>query len=641
MVEYVIILPLFVGLYTGIMSKYTSKNISAIITSTAIILSAIISAFLFYKVAYLGEVIHLKFWRWLSAGNLQIDTGMYIDKLSVIMLVVVTFISSAVHLYSAGYMYEDDNMQRFMSYISVFTAIMLILVTSDNFMQLFFGWEGVGACSYLLIGFWNKKDSANNAALKAFVVNRVADLALVVSIILIYHSFGTLEFASVFRNVGNIHYEQIHFCGYDIYLTELIAMLILIGCMGKSAQIGFHVWLPDAMEGPTPVSGLIHAATMVTAGVFLIVRCSFIFEYASVVREIIVVVGSLTALLTALIAITQNDIKKIIAYSTCSQLGYMFIACGLSQYHLAIFHLFTHAFFKAMLFLGAGSVIHAMHHEQDVNKMGGVASYMPLTHIFFWIGSLAIMGVYPFAGYYSKELIIESAYLNGGFAYYCSMLGVLCTSIYSIKIITKVFYGSKNWDSATHPHEASLVMNLPMAFLALGAVFSGVFGSKLVSLGMDKPEFYSGVIFFGAQVSHHKSLHDSHDLISSIVLYAPVIISCLGMILGYITYSYSQDKIIAKKGFGCFLYSIIKNKFYLDFIYQKCIVELNDFVAMLLKCFDKIIIDAAGPGLMSNIAVSVARIISFFHTGLLRLYASIFMAGIATSLSLILYFFVL
>ncbi|NDB81761.1 MAG: NADH-quinone oxidoreductase subunit L [Alphaproteobacteria bacterium] len=639
MTTLIIALPLFAGLFTGIFNRIMSKEHSAIITFTCVACSALLSSYVFYQVVFCHEIYKLSLWTWLKVGAFQVNIAMYIDKLTAIMLVVVTTVSSVVHLYSAGYMYDDQNMPRFMSYISLFTASMLVLVVSNNFGQLFLGWEGVGVCSYLLIGFWYKKDSANNASIKAFVVNRIADLALMTSIIVLYSVFGTLEFQSIFHNISQAEGNYINIFGNEFSLMEFIALLIFIGCMGKSAQIGLHVWLPDAMEGPTPVSGLIHAATMVTAGVFLLARCSFIIEQAPYCKEFILIIGSLTSLMAAFVAIAQDDIKKIIAYSTCSQLGYMFIACGLGQYHLAIFHLFTHAFFKAMLFLGAGSIIHALHHEQNINKMGGLASDLPITHVFFWIGSLAIMGIYPFAGYFSKDMIIESAYATSPFAYVSSLIAALGTGIYSIKILLKVFYGKKAFSSDLHPHEAPLIMNGPMGLLALGSIFAGMFGSKLMGIGMDSPEFYDGAMLI-THTDHHIHHEDGFSLISSIILYAPTLAACLGMMSGYIMFSKANTG-YSKKSIAGSIYNILSHKFYFDELYQLVIVDFCDYIAKMMKIFDKSILDASGPGLFSNLTICASRIISSIHPGIINAYVTIWAASIAASLSLMLYLFVL
>ncbi|MDX1916783.1 MAG: NADH-quinone oxidoreductase subunit L [Rickettsiaceae bacterium] len=632
-----IALPLFAGLFCGLFNKVLSKELVSAITCTSISIAAIVSLNIFYNVIFFEKLYKITLWTWLSAASFKADIVIYIDKLTAIMFVVVTFVSSMVHIYSTGYMKEDENMPKFMSYISIFTASMLILVSSDNFAQLFLGWEGVGVCSYLLIGFWHERESANNAAIKAFIVNRIADFALITCIIILYSLFGTLEYQRIFANITNEEYNYIQMFGHEVRLLEFASFLLFIGCMGKSAQIGLHVWLPDAMEGPTPVSALIHAATMVTAGVFLLARCSFLIESAPYCKEFITIIGSLTVVMAGLIATGQDDIKKIIAYSTCSQLGYMFVACGLGQYHLGIFHLFTHAFFKAMLFLGAGSIIHAMHHEQDTNKMGGLVHYMPLTHIFFWIGSLAIMGIYPFAGYFSKDMIIEAAYHSSHVAYLASMIGAFCTSIYSIKILQKVFYNHKSFSDAIHPHEPGAAMNFPMMLLAACAIFAGIFGSSAIGIGMDSRQFYEGIIITSPL---EQITREEHSLEEIILTQGPTLVAILGAIIGFFLF-YQKPGAVKAKDKNRIISQLLLHKFYFDEFYENVVVKLSDKIAKFMKIFDKEIIDAFGPGFISNIIVAFSRALSFMHGGVLNIYASMFTASIAVFLCIMLYLFVL
>ena len=417
------------------------------------------------------------------------------------MLVVVTFVSALVHIYSIGYMSHDPYKPRFMSYLSLFTFSMLALVVSDNFLQLFFGWEGVGLCSYLLIGFWYKKNTANNAAIKAFIVNRIGDFGLAIAIFLIFFFFGTINFYEVFQATSQYAEKKIYFFGLEANLITLICIFLFIGAMGKSAQFLLHTWLPDAMEGPTPVSALIHAATMVTAGVFLVVRCSPMFEFSQVALNLITVVGMITAIFAASVALVQNDIKKIVAYSTCSQLGYMFFAAGVGAYHVAMFHLFTHAFFKALLFLGAGSVIHAFKDEQDIRNMGGAMKNLPYTYGFMLIGTLALTG-FPFlSGFYSKDAIIEFAYLkNSSLGNYAATIGIttaFLTSIYSWRLFFKTFHGPYNNKkiSLNETHESPWVMLIPLLFLCIGAIFSGYL-FKDTFIGHHAYNFWQSSIFF-------------------------------------------------------------------------------------------------------------------------------------------------
>ena len=422
---YLIILFPLLGSIFGYVSKSFNEKLSEIIPTVLVILSALFSGIIFYNGITQDAYGNYVIFEWISSGNLKINWSINIDPLSSVMLVVVTFVSSLVHVYSIGYMGHDPNRPRFMSYLSLFTFSMLMLVVSDNFLQLFFGWEGVGLCSYLLIGFWYKKESANNAAIKAFLVNRVGDFGFAIGIFLIFYYFGSVNYDEVFLKAESLIDKEINFLGINLNLITLICLTLFIGAMGKSAQFLFHTWLPDAMEGPTPVSALIHAATMVTAGVFLVVRCSPLFELSQFALNIVAIIGMITALFAASVALVQNDIKKIIAYSTCSQLGYMFFAAGVGAYHVAIFHLFTHAFFKALLFLGSGSVIHAFKDEQDIRLMGGVWKKLPYTWILMLIGTLALTG-FPFlSGFYSKDAIIEFAFFkNSSIGYYAMSVGI-------------------------------------------------------------------------------------------------------------------------------------------------------------------------------------------------------------------------
>ncbi len=409
--EYLILfLPLLGAIIYGFFGKLLGDRSCEIITSLFVSISTLLSLVIFYRVITVGYEDNILITTWIDSGSLNVNWSINIDALSSVMLVVVTLVSSLVHIYSIGYMSHDPHKARFMSYLSLFTFAMLTLVTSDNFIQLFFGWEGVGLSSYFLIGFWFKKPSANAAAIKAFLVNRVGDFGFALGIFLIFYIFGTVNYNEVFQKIPEILEIKLSFLGINIDAVDLICILLFIGAMGKSAQIFLHTWLPDAMEGPTPVSALIHAATMVTAGVFLVVRCSPIYEYSELALSIITIVGMSTAFFAASVALVQTDIKKIIAYSTCSQLGYMFFAAGVGAYSVAMFHLFTHAFFKALLFLGSGSVIHSFKDEQDINKMGGVWKRLPYTYVLMIIGTLALTGFPLFSGYYSKDAIIEFAF---------------------------------------------------------------------------------------------------------------------------------------------------------------------------------------------------------------------------------------
>ncbi len=634
MVLAIIFLPLLASIITGLYNKVLCTKTASIITSAASVISTIISFFVFYKVGINGEIIHIKIIEWINLGNLHANWSMYVDQLTAIMLVVVTLVSSIVHIYSIGYMHDDENVPKFMSFLSLFTVCMLLLVTSDNFLQLFFGWEGVGLCSYLLIGFWYKKDSANFAATKAFVVNRIGDLAFIIGIIFIYSYFGSVEFSQIFDRVPDFAAQKIQVFDQDIYLIELICFFLFIGCMGKSAQIGLHVWLPDAMEGPTPVSALIHAATMVTAGVFLLARCSYLFEYAPSVLSFIVIIGSITCLFAAIIAIAQNDIKKIIAYSTCSQLGYMFIASGLSNYHAGIFHLYTHAFFKAMLFLAAGSVIHAIH-EQDITKMGGLRKRMPITYVLFWIGSLSIMGIFPFSGYFSKDLILNLAYLAdtsvGDFAYKCGLLAAFCTAIYSSKIIFKVFHGESYEDRATSVFEAPKIMNMPLGILAIGSIIAGYYADKFLDITTQV------VGFFKISIFTKEFELDEH--VPFAVEIMPTIVAIAGMFVGYLLFATNISSLFSRF-FGP-IYNLVINKFYFDEIYNCIFVKSNDGLAKKMSHVDNKVIDFYGPVSASVISYNSSKKIASMHNGLIGFYAFAMVFGTIAALSILVYKYVL
>ena len=497
----IIFLPLLGFLITGLLGRKIGDFASQFITCFFVFISAALSFFYLYLFINGSSVLNFVIFNWISSGDLNLNWSIYIDTLTSVMLVVVTSVSFLVHVYSIGYMQHDPDKPRFMGYLSLFTFAMLMLVTSDNFLQLFFGWEGVGLASYLLIGFWFKKPSANAAAIKAFIVNRVGDFGLAIAVFMIFKYTGSLNFSEVFQKTPNLINEKIYFLGTEGSLITYICVFLFIGAMGKSAQLFLHTWLPDAMEGPTPVSALIHAATMVTAGVFLVVRCSPLFEYSDVSKDLIILIGASTAFFAATVGLVQNDIKKIIAYSTCSQLGYMFFAAGVGAYHIAIFHLFTHAFFKALLFLCAGSVIHSLNEEQDITKMGGIYKKIPFTYIFMIIGTLAITG-FPFlSGFYSKDAILEAAYFSnsflGGYATVIGVLTALLTSIYSWRLIYKTFHGNYRGESDKFKniHESPLVILIPLFLLTLGAALSG-FVFKDLFIGNDYQDFLENLYIF-------------------------------------------------------------------------------------------------------------------------------------------------
>ena len=612
----IIFLPLISGVTNGIFCKKFSNKLASQISSVAIIIAAICAMMVFMRAGVKQDTLHVLIANWISFDSLSIDWAIYVDQLTAIMFLLVTIVSAVVHVYSLGYMSDDKNLPKFLAYLSLFTFFMLSLVSADNFLQLFFGWEGVGLCSYLLIGYYYQKESANKAAIKAFVVNRVGDFAFIIGIVMIIIYTGSIDFESVFALSKNLSNMTLRIFDIEFVILDIICLMLFLGCMGKSAQIGMHVWLPDAMEGPTPVSALIHAATMVTAGVFLVARCSFMFEYSPLVLQIITVVGAVTCLFAALVAIAQTDIKKIIAYSTCSQLGYMFFACGVSAYQAGVFHLVTHGFFKALLFLSAGSVIHACH-EQDVFKMGGLRKKMPITYANFWVGSLAIVGIFPFAGFYSKDLVLESAYAAGGvgsFAFILGILAAILTAIYSLKIIMLTFHGKTQLskDAFDHVHESPKIMNIPLLVLVAGALFAGMFGGYY-SLGISSPYgFFSGSIF-----NLHISNHEHHVALGIQLL--PLIVGIVGMMFSVYIYKGKVSKIIAEK--MKFTYCILKNKFFFDELYDKLFIGFTRYLSCLARMFDGKIIDRFGPNGLSVMTRGFSWCICQIQTGYIFNYA--------------------
>ena len=625
-------LPLLSFIISGFFGKYIGDRISEIITSLFVSISAVLALFVFYQVITQGYENNIVIASWLHSGSLNVNWSIKIDALSAVMLVVVTLISSLVHIYSIGYMSQDPHKPRFMAYLSLFTFAMLTLVTSDNFLQLFFGWEGVGLCSYFLIGFWYKKDSANAAAIKAFIVNRVGDFGFALGIFLIFYLFGTVNYNEVFQQIPQNLNNKLSFLGLHINSIDLICILLFIGAMGKSAQIFLHTWLPDAMEGPTPVSALIHAATMVTAGVFLVVRCSPIFEYSQLTLNIITFVGMSTAFFAATVALVQNDIKKIIAYSTCSQLGYMFFAAGVGAYNVAMFHLFTHAFFKALLFLGSGSVIHSFKDEQNINQMGGIWKKLPYTWVLMIIGTLALTG-FPFlSGFYSKDAIIEYAYLRGNTAgYYAVVVGIftaLLTSIYSWRLIFKTFHGTYNNKKLkiNTMHESPFVMLTPLIILAIGAIFAGYFFKELFIGHSSSNYFWTDSIKFLLPLSlDHPPLW---------IIYITPIIVILSIPLSY--YLFVKNKNITNwlVNENKPLYNFLLNKWYFDELYDFLFVKPFKKIGIFFwKNVDIKIIDKFGPDGISNLIKIFSNKAVKFQSGYVYQYAFIMLLGFSALLT--------
>ena len=631
---FIIFLPLLGAFVSGFFGNYIGHRKSEILTSTLVSISAVLSIIIFYKAIFANYQNDLIIAKWIESGSLNVNWSIKIDALSAVMLVVVTFVSSLVHIYSIGYMSHDPHKARFMSYLSLFTFAMLTLVTSDNFLQLFFGWEGVGVCSYLLIGFWFKRETANAAAIKAFIVNRVGDFGLALGIFLIFYLCGSLNYVEVFNVLPSTSDDQINFLGLNINPLDLICILLFIGSMGKSAQFFLHTWLPDAMEGPTPVSALIHAATMVTAGVFLVVRCSPIFEYSPIALTIITIVGMTTAFFAASVALVQNDIKKIIAYSTCSQLGYMFFAAGVGAYNVAMFHLFTHAFFKALLFLGSGSVIHSFKNEQDISMMGGIWKKLPFTYILMLIGTLALTG-FPFlSGFYSKDAIIESAYLKGsGLGYVAAGMGIFTaflTSIYSWRLMFKTFHGEfRNKSlSINDIHDSPKVMLIPLIILSIGAIFSGyVFKDLFIS-----PE--------SLETFWRSSIYIQYPLITEnpplwFLLFTPILVT-LSIPLAYYVFLKNNKFSNYLANSNKPLYEFLKNKWYFDEMYDYIFVKPSQKIGLFFwKKIDGSVIDNFGPDGISKIIKKFSNQAVKFQTGFIYQYAFIMLLGFSIILTIL------
>ena len=629
---FILFLPLSAAIISGFFNKFIGEKFCNYITCLFTSISAILSIIIFYNVIINGYENNLHIAKWINSGTLDVNWSIKIDALTAVMLVVVNLISSLVHIYSIGYMSHDPDKPRFMAYLSLFTFAMLTLVTSDNFLQLFFGWEGVGLCSYFLIGFWFKKNSANSAAIKAFLVNRVGDFGFALGIFLIFYLFGTVNYDEVFQQINLFTNNELNFLGIKINSIDLICILLFIGAMGKSAQFFLHTWLPDAMEGPTPVSALIHAATMVTAGVFLVVRCSPIYEYSEFALSIVTIIGMTTAIFAGSVALVQDDIKKIIAYSTCSQLGYMFFATGVGAYNVAMFHLFTHAFFKALLFLGAGSVIHAFHEEQNINNMGGVKNKLPITYTLMLIGTLALTGFPLMSGFFSKDAIIEFAYLkDSSLGYYAASIGIftaLLTSIYSWRLLFKTFHGDFNNHSIKIDkiHESPLVMTIPLIILAIGSIFSGFFFKDLF-IGFEKShQFWGSSIFFLEPLS-------SDHPPKWFIFLTPTLVT-LSIPIAYYFFVKRKDLLPLIVDGNRPFYNFLKNKWYFDEIYEFLFVKsLKKIGVYFWKKIDGLVIDRFGPDGISNIIKILSNKAVKFQSGFIYQYAFIMLVGFSALLT--------
>lgn len=630
MLYLVIFLPLMSAIISGCCYGKNYQKIAAISSTIFVSFAAVLAGFIFYEVVFLKQIFHIKLQDWVNlSGYLQVSWSVYIDSLSAVMLIVVTSVSALVHLYSLGYMHDDATLNKFFAYLSLFTFFMLMLVCADNLLQTFFGWEGVGLASYLLIGYWHQKTSAYMAAMKAFIVNRIADVFFALGVFLIYQEFNTLDFLLIFSKLPQATNQS----------RELIAMLLFIGCMSKSAQLFFHTWLPDAMEGPTPVSALIHAATMVTAGVFLVARVSPLFEITIITKEFITIIGALTAIFAATIAITQYDIKKIIAYSTCSQLGYMFFTSGLDGYSISIFHLMTHAFFKALLFLGAGSVIHALSGEQDIRKMGALSGKIPYTCILMWVGTLAICGFPPFAGYYSKDAMLELAFTSGlrlgKFAYFIGLLTAGLTTIYSLRLMFLVFYGSSKLtkSASSHVHESGAFMLVPMFLLAIGAIFSGFVGQNILQMLSQDLAFWGDAL---ANLNQGKALEDMHH-ISWLAKTATITVVLISSLIAYYFYFLNKVKLVKIVESFAGLHNLFFRKYYFDEIYQMIFCNSYQKIAAKTRDLYEIIIDKYGPYAVANSVRYFAKRISVLQTGYIYDYLSLMFFGMLVLLGWLLF----
>ena len=601
-----------------------------LVTTLFLFIAMLLSWIAFWRVGISHQDSREVLFAWIVSGDLKVDWSIRVDTLTAVMLVVVNTVSAFVHLYSIGYMEEDPHRPRFFAYLSLFTFAMLMLVTADNLVQLFFGWEGVGLASYLLIGFWYHKPEANAAAIKAFVVNRVGDFGFALGIFAVFMMTGAVDLDTVFAQAPTLTGKTINFFGWHADALTLICLLLFMGAMGKSAQFLLHTWLPEAMEGPTPVSALIHAATMVTAGVFMVARLSPLFELAPTALAVVTLVGATTAFFAATVGLVQNDIKRVVAYSTCSQLGYMFVAMGVGAYSVGMFHLFTHAFFKALLFLGSGSVIHAMHHEQDIRKMGGLRDKLPVTYVCMVIGTLALTGFPLTAGYFSKDAIIEAAAAGHNpfapYAFVMTVVAALLTSFYSWRLIFKTFHGRPADQHAyDHAHESPWVILIPLIFLAAGSILAG-FPFKEMFAGHHVAEFFRESLKFGPD---NHVLHDMHTLHWAIP-YLPTVMMLIGFAIAWQFYIRRPDipEGLAKQHDG--LYQFLLNKWYFDELYDLIFVRPALWIGRVLwKGGDGRIIDGLGPDGVSARVLDVTRNVVRLQTGYLYHYAFAMLIGIA------------
>lgn len=628
----VIFIPLLSTIVTGFFGNLLTKEGTTRIASGFILLTCIISYFIFYEVCFCDCPCYITLSPWIIAGSFKLYWDFIFDSLTATMLVVVLTISTVVHIYSISYMSHDPHINRFMSYLSLFTFFMIVLVTANNYIQMFVGWEGVGLCSYLLINFWYTRIQANKAAIKAMLVNRVGDINIIFAIVTIFYVFKSVDYSTVFALAYNFVNSTINIFNYDISVLNLICIFIFIGAVGKSAQVGLHVWLPDAMEGPTPVSALIHAATMVTAGVFVICRSSFIFEYAPTALTIVTIVGAITAFYSASIGLVQNDLKKVIAYSTCSQLGYMVFACGISGYNVSMYHLANHAFFKALLFLSAGSVIHSMHDEQDMRKMGGLLKILPFTYAMFLIGSFALLGVPFLSGYYSKDLILELSFatysISSHFAYILGTLAAFFTAFYSVRLLILTFITKTNAykQVINKAHDAPLLLGLPLFILSIFSIFVGYF-TKDMAVGL-------GSTFWGNALNitfENNNLIEA-EFLPFVIKILPIVSATLGLILACYIYTYLTKYLNNLINNNLFrnIYLFLNKKWFLDKLYSEVIYQKILFISYnpLYAVFDKGIYNILGPRVLNDILEKLSKNTAEIQTGFFYHYALIFLVSL-------------
>jgi NADH-quinone oxidoreductase subunit L len=662
----IVFLPLVAAIVAGLFGRWIGKTAAKGVTTGALFIGAFFSWPIFLE--YIGgnaQPVVVPVLDWIHSGTMTVDWALRLDSLTAVMLVVVTTVSSLVHLYSWGYMEEDPSQPRFFAYLSLFSFAMLMLVTADSLVQMFFGWEGVGLASYLLIGFWYHKPSANAAALKAFVVNRVGDFGFSLGIFGTFLVFGTVSIPAILAAAPGMAGSTIGFAGIHVDTMTLLCLLLFVGAMGKSAQVPLHTWLPDAMEGPTPVSALIHAATMVTAGVFMVCRLSPMFEVSETAKHVVTYVGAFTCIFAATVGCAQNDIKRVIAYSTCSQLGYMFFAAGVGAYGAAMFHLFTHAFFKALLFLGAGSVIHAMHHEQDMRYYGALRKEIPITFWVMVIGTLAITGVgvagIGFAGFWSKDAILESSWASGSvpgtIAFWVGSLAALLTSFYSWRLIFLTFFGEARWASSEHiqhavhgvhedsdaehgdsahepglppsgtagyhPHESPLTILVPICLLAIGALLAGQFFHPVFVDGETAPAYWRGIISFSGHLAH--AAHESPTWVKL----TPTIVMLIGLWIAWNNYIRTREAPLRFVQTFPAVYRFVSNKWYFDELFDFLFVRPSLWLGRLFwKGGDVGVIDRFGP---HGAAVAVAagnRITYRIQNGYLYSYAFVMLLGL-------------